>query len=156
MLVALILDLLCDISSNDFVAHFDKLHNDSDSECNATNFEMVNASQCFNEEINKPFTMAEVKQQCMKLKNNKANGCDYILNEFIKYSPIQFISLITRYFNLILETGIIPDEWCMGVIQPIYKKKGSVSDPDNYRGITLLLSCMSKLFTALVNNRLST
>ena len=43
----------------------------------------------------------------------------------------------------------------MGIIQPIYKKKGSVNDPDNYRGITLL-SCTSKLFTALVNNRLST
>ena len=40
----------------------------------------------------------------------------------------------------------------MGIIQPIYKKKGSVNDPDNYRGI----SCTSKLFTALVNNRLST
>ena len=116
---------------NDFVAHFGKLHNDSDTACNVTNFETVSASQCCNEEINKPFTMAEVKQQFMKLKNNKAHGCDYILNEFIKYSPIQFISLITRYFNLIPETGIIPDEWCMGIIQPIYKKKGSGNDPDN-------------------------
>ena len=33
-------------------------------------------------------------------------------------------------------------------------KKGLLSDPDNYRGITLL-SCTSKLFTSCLNSRLS-
>ena len=37
---------------------------------------------------------------------------------------------------------------------PLYKNKGERSDPDNYRGITLL-SCMGKLFTALLNYRLT-
>ena len=32
--------------------------------------------------------------------------------------------------------------------------KGSIDEPDNYRGITLL-SCTCKLFTACLNSRLS-
>ena len=53
-----------------------------------------------------------------------------------------------------LNLGIVPEEWCIGAIIPIYKNKGSDSDPDNYRGITLL-SCVGKLFTALLNYRLT-
>ena len=37
--------------------------------------------------------------------------------------------------------------------RPLFKNKGSVSDPDIYRGITLL-SCTGKLFTACLNCRL--
>ena len=36
----------------------------------------------------------------------------------------------------------------------MFKNKGSVPDPENYRGITLL-SCIGKLFTARLNCRLS-
>jgi len=38
------------------------------------------------------------------------------------------------------------------VILPIYKR-GDVSDPNNYRGITLI-SCFAKLFTGIINERL--
>ncbi|XP_068247977.1 uncharacterized protein [Palaemon carinicauda] len=40
------------------------------------------------------------------------------------------------------------------IIKPIFKKKGSPDNPDNYRGITLQ-SCGAKLFTACVNKRLT-
>ena len=48
----------------------------------------------------------------------------------------------------------MPTDWAVGLIKPLYKNKGAASDPDNYRGITLL-SCLGKLFTALINARLS-
>ena len=57
-------------------------------------------------------------------------------------------------FNIVLETGIVSNDWSIGVIKPIYKNKGSYNDPDNYRGITIL-SCMGKLFTSLLNNSLT-
>ena len=41
----------------------------------------------------------------------------------------------------------------MGSIVPIFKK-GDNKNPNNYRGITIL-SCLGKLFTRLMNNRLS-
>lgn len=106
-----------------------------------------------NLQINKPFTVDEVTKVFKSLKNNKACGDDMILNEFLKHSPEECYILLTKYFNLILDTGNVPSDWCIGLIQPVFKKKGSPEDPDNYRGITLL-SCLSKAFTALLNNRL--
>ena len=47
-----------------------------------------------------------------------------------------------------------PISWGSALIVPLYKKKGSVKDPSNYRGIALL-SCVSKVFTKILNNRLT-
>jgi hypothetical protein len=59
-----------------------------------------------------------------------------------------------KLFNLVLLTGVVPRAWTDGVIKPILKKKGSPDDPNNYRGITIL-SCLGKLFTTILNNRLN-
>ena len=73
----------------------------------------------------------------------------------MKNSPTELIVLIVKMFNLVILSGIVPTHWCVGIIKPIYKKKGSIDDPDNYRGITLL-SCIGKLFTASINTTLAT
>ena len=64
------------------------------------------------------------------------------------------LPIYCKLFNLIIKTGIIPEAWSKGTILPIYKNKGDINDPDNYRGITIL-SCFRKLFTALLNQRLN-
>ncbi len=104
--------------------------------------------------LNAPVSLDEVCKLSKGVKNNKASGLDNIINEFIKYSPVPMINLLTEFFNLVLESGHVPESWCTGVIVPIFKKKGDQNDPDNYRGITLL-SCVGKVFTALLNNRIS-
>ena len=96
----------------------------------------------------------EIRAAIKQLKNNKACGLDKIINEFFKYCHNDCIPLIVDFFNIVFNTGCVPQEWCLGIIHPLYKNKGSVNDPDNYRGITLL-SCTSKLFTICLNNRLS-
>ena len=48
---------------------------------------------------------------------------------------------------------MIPESWLLGNILPIYKNKGDAQNPENYRPITLL-SCLGKLFTRIMNNRL--
>ena len=47
------------------------------------------------------------------------------------------------------------EQWTKGVVIPIYKNKGDKASPRNYRPITLL-SCLSKVFTTIINNRLTT
>ena len=64
------------------------------------------------------------------------------------------LTVFTTFFNLVFNTGIIPDKWSQGMISPIYKNKGDKASPDNYRGITIL-SCFRKLFTAILNTRLN-
>ena len=87
------------------------------------------------------------------LKNSKSPGIHYILNEFFKNCPKELIPVITKLFNIILDTGIISNEWTTGVIKALYKNKGDINNINNYRGITLL-SCLRKLFTSVLNSRL--
>lgn len=58
-------------------------------------------------------------------------------------------------FNLVLSSGKVPDDWSIGIICPVYKGKGDRLNVDNYRGITVL-SCLGKLFTSIINDRIQT
>ena len=80
-------------------------------------------------------------------------GEDCILNEMIKAFSEKPLHLLTQTFNVVLLGGHIPNEWTTGVIKSIYKNKGDINDPDNYRGITLL-SCLGKVFISVINKRL--
>ena len=88
------------------------------------------------------------------LKNKKACGKDKILNEYICATYNKLKPMYISLFNRVLEEGIVPESWLNGMILPIYKNKGETNDPDNYRGITLL-SCLGKLFTSVINERLN-
>ena len=50
-------------------------------------------------------------------------------------------------------TGIIPDEWKTAVVSPLYKNKGLESDPNSYRGISVLPP-INKVFETLISNQL--
>ena len=108
-----------------------------------------------NDEIlNSPITDSEILKCIKLLKNNKACANDDIINEYIKSTAHIMLPLYTSFFNLILETGTLPEAWLEGIIKPIYKKKGDPQQPENYRPITIL-SCFGKLFTSVLNLRLS-
>ena len=77
-----------------------------------------------------------------------------MINEFFKHSLDNIAPIYTRLFNVVLTSGQVPDDWCLGSIKPIYKNKGDEGDPDNYRKISPL-SCFGKLFTSCINKRLT-
>ena len=64
------------------------------------------------------------------------------------------MSHLCDIYNAILSSGYFPDTWMDGVLIPVFKK-GDSDCVKNYRGVTLV-SCMSKLFTTILNNRIET
>ena len=108
----------------------------------------------FNYYINQPIAEKEIQEAIKNLKNNKSHGIDKILSEHLKTTINVMSPIYVKLFNIIYDTGIVPDSWTQGSIFPIYKNKGSENLPENYRPITLL-SCFGKLFTSILNNRLN-
>ena len=104
--------------------------------------------------LNDPIHDKEINTAIKSLKLNKSSGVDDILNEYIISTKHTFVPIYRKIFNLILQNGIIPSDWVKGNIIPIYKNKGSKNEPANYRPITLL-SCIGKLFTSIINTRLT-
>ena len=60
-----------------------------------------------NLDLNKPFTLSELKQVIKKLKKKKAIGFDRISNEIIQNAPHLYIDLILKMFNKILILGLV-------------------------------------------------
>ena len=140
------------IGNCDFFTHFKNMYsihqNDRITEHLATEGLDINLD-VLDEEI----SLNELEKAILKLNNNKASGADGIINEFIKYSNNHIKMATLKIFNKILETGFFPQQWSIGIIVPVHKK-GDLNDPLNYRGITLM-SCMGKLFTNIINERLN-
>ena len=105
-----------------------------------------------NPNINKNFSVEEVTACLKKMRNGKSAGHDDVFSEFLKYAHEKVITLPTRFFNKILKSGVVPDDWALPIHRPLYKK-GDKKDPNNYRGISLA-SCLCKLFTSLITERI--
>ena len=141
------------ITLQTFLEHFKKLNEAKEKESNPDSFPEEKQNDQ-NEILNEDFTLKEIQTIISKLKNGKTPGLDFLKNEFLKVLPEELLNFVCKFFNFILHSGLIPDIWCKGLIMPLYKNKGDKKDPDNYRGITLL-SCLGKLFTACISDRIS-
>jgi len=137
------------LSCKDFVAHFRDMNRTPANEASL----MEEHTRRNDSPLNAVISTKEVIKCAKMLKNGKACGYDQILNEFIKCSIPAHHELYTTIFNLVLFKGLVPAEWSIGVIMPLYKGKGCRDNVDSYRGITLL-SCLGKLFTLILNERL--
>ena len=104
--------------------------------------------------LNSPIIESKITKAINEPKLGKSPGYDEILNEHIKSTKSLFMPLYVKLFNIIFDTRILPIVWLEGKIRPIYKNKGDRMNPDSYRPITVL-SCFSKLFTSILNNRLT-
>jgi hypothetical protein len=103
--------------------------------------------------LNSPINEEEILQVVENFKSNKASGYDDIVNEHIESTINIVLPIYCKHFNIVLNSGLIPESWSQGVIFPIYKNKGDTKDPSSYRPITLV-SCLSKTFTSVLNDRL--
>ena len=94
----------------------------------------------------------EVRLSIKNLKTGKACGSDSICNEILKTTKQLLTPTLANLFSKILHMEYFPKAWSLSLIVPIHKS-GELDDPNNFRGISLN-SCVSKLFTTILNNRL--
>jgi hypothetical protein len=102
--------------------------------------------------LNHNIQEGEVEKVIMKAKNGKSAGIDYLPNEVYKNENV--IKVVTKLFQLCLDSGKIPSIWRKAIVAPIPKcDKNDPRIPMNYRGISLLC-CSAKLYTRLLNSRI--
>ena len=106
-----------------------------------------------NKNLNRKISHHELKTVIKRLKLGKAVGIDAISNKMLKVGFPYLKECLLKLFNLIAEANIVPSDWCMGLISPIFKSDDKLN-PDNYRGICVI-SCLSKLFLLILNDCLS-
>ena len=106
---------------------------------------------CINE-LDRPTSKEEVRQSIRNLKQGKAPGPGNICGEYLKNTEANSTPSFTLLFNKIYDSSCFPSEWCKSIIMLLFKR-GNETDPDNYRGISLL-SVVIKVFTAILHKRL--
>ncbi|KAK6726307.1 hypothetical protein RB195_004553 [Necator americanus] len=99
-----------------------------------------------------PPTESEVLVCIQKMKNGKSGGDDGISAEMLKYLPPSGIHEMTKIIRSIWVDERIPDSWRHAIIIPLHKKL-SVTDPRNYRRISLL-RVMYKVLERIILDRL--
>ncbi len=76
----------------------------------------------------------EVETAMHKIKKGKATGADEVRLEMLEMAGEVGVKWTGRLLNVCMQEGRIPKEWRMGLIVPIWKRKGDVHDPGKYRG----------------------
>ena len=150
------------ILASKWVEHFSALSKKDPSQLYPDNPNVINIKNQIKDVINEPstksildkhFTINEILDGIKKLKAGKASAHDIVSNDLIKATATTIAPILCDLFNFIITHEYVPVFWGIGMIIPLYKS-GEISDTNNYRGITIN-SCISKLFTLIMNIRLN-
>ena len=117
-------------TTEDWVSHFQNLLSETQESDTSFNFpnedlDMKNDNSSDADDILQTLiTRKEIHDHISKLKTKKASSTDSILNEMIKCGRYYLVPTLQKLFNDILNYGTFPTEWNIGVLKPIYKKRG--------------------------------
>jgi len=87
----------------------------------------------------------EVTRAIRRLKNGRAAGADGITAELLKGAKKPISEALHKVITNVWSTGRVPAEWKESIIVSLYKGKGSQSECNSYRPISLL-SVSGKVF----------
>ena len=140
------------VSLNDFAEHFKHISNSphSDRVFEVPDFESQNIEI---EVLDQPISVDEISKAIDSLKRGKSPGIDGLLGDFFKDAKSFILPYLHKVYNNIFDSGVYPEIWSKGLIVPI-PKKGDMSNPSNYRGITLINS-FAKLFSVVIRKRVN-
>ena len=98
-------------------------------------------------------TRDEVISTINSMDSSKASGPDNIPTKLIKMTAAFIAEPLSKLLNKSVQQGKFPTQWKRARVTPVFKGKGSPSDPESYRPISLL-SCLSKIFEKLMFARI--
>lgn len=73
----------------------------------------------------------------MAMHRNKAVGVDNIHSEMLQTAPALFARVLTKMWEVVGRTKIVPESWARGIMVPLHKN-GPYDRPDNYRPLCML------------------
>src|SRR5437588_413496 len=91
----------------------------------------------------------------MSMKNNKTPGPDSVHVEILQImceTIPSFLDMLTKLFNEIYDTGVIPED-CMHSTFIAIPKKSNAKTCDQHRPISLI-NHLTKIFTKVIQNRI--
>ncbi len=100
----------------------------------------------------RPTDYEEVHKLCASLKAGKSPGYDDIKPDAVKAVKHLIAHPLVHIFNLSMSTGIVPDQFKLAKVIPIFKS-GNSDVCNNYRPISVL-PVFSKVFERIVHKRL--
>ncbi len=106
------------------------------------------------EDLNAPITINEIKQVLHTRNSRSSPGPDGLTYLFYKKFKNIMLKPLCKLFNLLLQGNELTNDMKTSYTIPIYKRKGNVSEPENWRPIALSNSDY-KIYTAILNRRLS-
>ena len=142
-----------EIDSSTWVSHFKTLLYSEQAEHFSEHLHDFNDDGPYNEYFNAPFTMTELLLSIKNLKLGKSSGPDGIIAEMIKCTSEKISTILLILFNKIFELSWFPENWAESILCPIFKS-GSLLDPNNFRGISLI-DVFNKILTGMLYTRLS-
>lgn len=84
------------------------------------------------------------------LKNGKAAGTSFVTAELLKATMCKgLVESLRMLFNYVGWTDV-PTDWNTLKLSSLFKNKGSVMDPNMYRGLSVM-STIPKLYSILLN-----
>ena len=81
------------------------------------------------------FTFQIINKYVHKLKTRDSGGSDGLPAIFFKSVGFNIAFALSVIFNISVQSGFVPIIWRTAVVTPVFKK-GSFSDPANYRPIS--------------------
>ena len=76
----------------------------------------------------------EVETAMHKMKKGKATGADEVRLEMLEMTGEVGVKWTGRLLNVCMQEGRIPKEWRIGLIVPIWKRKGGCARPRKVQG----------------------
>ena len=91
------------------------------------------------------------------MSNGSAAGIDGFPSNFFKNCALPLSVPLQYIYAMSLSKGVLPKDWKIGKVVPIFKNKGNRSDPINYRPVSLTnISCkiMERVLKKYINAHL--